>query len=60
VNRETAGAIVDRFAEIVARELRPASEAALRLRVGLATATELQSSPRALLQHAAAAMADIA
>jgi GGDEF domain-containing protein len=60
VNRETAGAIVDRFAEIVARELRPASEAALRLRVGLATGTELQSSPSALLQHAAAAMADIA
>ncbi len=42
------------------RELRPASEAALRLRVGLATGTELQSSPSALLQHAAAAMADIA
>ncbi|HLQ63517.1 MAG TPA: GAF domain-containing protein [bacterium] len=60
VNRETAGAIVDRFAEIVARELRPASEAALRLRVGLATGTELQSSPSALLQHAAAVMADIA
>lgn len=60
VNRETAGAIVDRFAEIVARELRPASEAALRLRVGLATGSELQSSPSALLQHAAAAMADIA
>lgn len=60
VNRETAGAIVDRFAEIVARELRPASGAALRLRVGLATGTELQTSPSALLQHAAAAMADIA
>jgi GGDEF domain-containing protein len=60
VNRETAGAIVDRFAEIIARELRPASEAALRLRVGLATGSELQSSPSALLQHAAAAMADIA
>ncbi len=60
VNREKAGGIVDRFAEIVARELRPACGAALRLRVGLATGTELQSSPSALLQHAAAAMADIA
>jgi len=60
VNRETAGAIVDRFAEIVARELRPVSGAALRLRVGLATGSELQTSPSALLQHAAAAMADIA
>ena len=60
VNRETAGTIVDRFAEIVARELRPASGAALRLRVGLATGSELQTSPSALLQHAAAAMADIA
>ncbi|OLC30667.1 MAG: hypothetical protein AUH31_04295 [Armatimonadetes bacterium 13_1_40CM_64_14] len=61
VNRETAGAIVDRFAQIVAGELRAASGASLRLRVGLATGTELaQSSPDALLQRAAAAMADIA
>lgn len=61
VNRKKAGGIVDRFAQIVAGELRPTSGAALRLRVGLATGTELlQSSPDALLQHAAAAMADIA
>ena len=61
VNRETAGGIVDRFAQIVTGELRPASGGALRLRVGLATGTDLlQSSPDALLQRAAAAMADIA
>jgi diguanylate cyclase (GGDEF)-like protein len=60
VNRETAGAIVNRFARLVAREKAPVSGTAPRLRVGLATVTELQSSPGALLQHAAAAMADIA
>lgn len=60
VNRGKAGAIVDRFARIAAREKDPTSGAALRLRVGLATGAELQSSPDALLEHAAAAMADIA
>lgn len=60
VNRETARVIVDRFAQIVAHELRPTSGVGLRLRVGLVTGTELQSSPGALLQHATAALADIA
>jgi GGDEF domain-containing protein len=60
VNRERATAIVDRFARIAARERDRAFGAAPRLRVGLATGVELESSPGALLEHAAAAMADIA
>jgi GAF domain-containing protein len=60
VNREKAGGIVDRLTQIAARELRQASGAALRLRLGLVTSADLNGAPVTLLQQAAAAMADIA
>ncbi len=60
VNRQKAGAIVDRLTRIAARELQPPAGAALRLRLGLVTSAELQGSPDALLQQAASTLADIA
>ncbi len=61
VNREKAASIVDRVARVALRELTsPASGMPLRLRVGLAGSAMPPSSPDALLQQAASALAEIA
>jgi len=59
VNRDTARAIVDRVAHAAVRELQPSPRSGVRLRVGLVGSAGPEVSPDALLQRAAAALAEI-
>ncbi len=60
VNRDKAASIVDRVARVALADLTPGFGTTVRLRIGFAESAVPPSSPDALLQQAASALAEIA